>query len=150
LSAAGGYLRVRGGGWSQAPPTRPACYDRPMLEVIARIVGSQWLRWLAAACVVAIAVLSLVPRSLEGANASLVHGPPKHFTAYLVAAVLIGLGARRRPNPAVLVVALAAYAGVLEILQNFSPGRDPAWEGFLSSSLGAVVGTALVAIFRRS
>ena len=120
-----------------------------MTEVFAQIVGSQWLRWLAGACIAAIAVLSLVPRQMEGTNASLVHGPPQHFLAYVVAAVLIGLAARRRPNPFILIVALAAYAGVLEILQNWSPGRDPAWEGFLSSSFGAAVGTALVAIVRR-
>jgi VanZ family protein len=99
--------------------------------------------------VVAIAVLSLVPRQLEGAHATVVHGPPQHFIAYLVAAVLIGLSARTRPNPLLLLAVLVAYAGLLEVLQNWSPGRDPAWEGFLSSSFGAAVGTSLAWLVRR-
>ncbi len=133
-----------------ARPVGAACYDRPMLEPIARIAGSRWLRWLGAACVVAIAVLSLVPRPLVGANGGVVHGPIQHVAAYLVAAVLIGLGSRRRPNLAILVAALAAYSGVLEVLQNWSPGREPGWAGVLASGFGAIVGAALVAVVRRS
>jgi len=41
------------------------------------------------------------------------------------------------------------YAGVLEYLQHFSPGRHPAIGDFAASALGAVCGGLVIAIVRR-
>ena len=112
-------------------------------EIGAWVAGSIWLRLAGAACVVAIAVLTLVPKEMKAVDTAVVSGPVQHFVAYFAAAVVIGLGARRRINPLVLVAALAVYSGVLEVLQNLAPGRDPAVEGVVWSGLGAVAGAAL-------
>lgn len=119
-------------------------------QAAARIAGSKWLRWLGAACVLAIAVLSLAPKDWKGIDSPVAHGTTQHFMAYLITAAVIALGARRRLNPALVIAGLATYAGVLEVLQNWSPGRDPGLEGFISSSLGAAVGALAVFGSRRS
>jgi VanZ family protein len=109
-------------------------------DTIERVAGSTWLRWLAASCLVAIAFLSLAPKTLEGVGESLPHGSIQHFVGYSVTAALFGLAARRRHNPIGMIVALMAFAALMEVLQSWSPGRHPEIEGFVASSLGAAVG----------
>ena len=107
-------------------------YDRPPFRV---------LRPVAWGCVVLLAVLSLLPAE-EMVRTSL-GGHIEHATAYAGTALLIGLGYPAwgwRRIAAVLVI----YAGVLELLQNFSPGRHPAILDWLSSSIGAMIGLAFV------
>jgi VanZ family protein len=41
------------------------------------------------------------------------------------------------------------YAGILEYLQNFSPGRHPAIEDFAASALGALCGGLAIAFLWR-
>lgn len=117
-------------------------------EIVGTVAGSKWLRLAGAACVVAIAILSLVPRNWHGINNAATHGPLQHLVAYFGTALAIGLGIRERRNPAILMTALVAYAGLMEILQNYSPGRNPAMEGFVWSSLGAVAGAFLAFAIR--
>ena len=116
---------------------------------VAPVVGSKWLRLAGGVCIAIIAVLSLVPRYGPGIDNGAAQGPVQHFVAYLVAAALIGLGARQRQRVAIPIVAFAAYAGLLELLQFLAPGREPGLDGFLSSSLGAVAGTMLAFAFRQ-
>ncbi len=37
----------------------------------------------------------------------------------------------------------AAYAGILEPLQHFSPGRHPSLDGWMASSIGVMAGIGL-------
>lgn len=78
------------------------------------------------------------------AGAHSLPGPLEHFGAYLVTAMIIGLAARRRHNPIYLVVGLSLFSAVLEILQYWSPGRDPQLVGFFGSAVGALFGGPLV------
>ena len=41
----------------------------------------------------------------------------------------------------ITALVLGAYSGVLEVLQAFSPGRHPGFDGAASSTLGAILGT---------
>jgi VanZ family protein len=41
------------------------------------------------------------------------------------------------------------YAGILEYLQHFSPGRYPSIMGFMGSALGALCGGLVIALPRR-
>lgn len=48
-----------------------------------------------------------------------------------------------------LTLALCIYAGVLEFLQRFSPGRTSSIVDFLFSSTGVVIGVGVFAVLRR-
>jgi len=118
-------------------------------DAVARTVGSRWLKGLTAALLAAIAVLSLVPKNIGGVDDGVIHGSPQHFSAYFVTAAVAGLATARRRNPVGVFLALAAFAGLMEVLQTFSPGRVPELEGFVASGLGAAAG-ALVAFAARA
>ena len=80
-----------------------------------------------------IAVLSLLP-----ADAMVRTGiDGQHFIAYAGTMLIAGFGYVLK------MVALCAYAGVLEILQNFSPGRHPSFLDFMASSSGVLAGGLL-------
>ena len=117
------------------------------MEIVRRATGAAWLRLAGLGCLALIAVLSLIPGQWQERTA--LPGPVEHFIAYLGAAAIIGLGARLRFQPTYLIVGLSALSAVLEVLQHWSPGRDPQWAGFLASSAGAVVG-ALFAYWARA
>lgn len=101
-----------------------------------RIEGG--LRLLAWGCVGLLAVLSLLPA--EEVVRTGLGGYVEHMLAYAGTAVLLRLG---HPGRKVWwsAAGLVIYAGFLEYLQHYSPGRTPAVEGWLTSSIGAVVGT---------
>ncbi len=91
-------------------------------------------------CLGVVAVLSLLP-SAEMVRTSL-GGHVEHAMAYAGLAALMRLG---YPAPGIgrLVLALVAYAGLLECLQNFSPGRGPAVADWLASSIGILIGSGV-------
>ncbi len=93
------------------------------------------LRWAAWFCVVLIAYLSLTPVQMRTPAPAGV----EHAIAYAGTAGLMVLA---YPSRSVwsIVGLLVVYSGVMELLQNFSPGRYPGLDGVLSSSAGAVVG----------
>jgi VanZ family protein len=97
-------------------------------------------------CIVALAVLSLIPK--DHMLRTGFGGHIEHILAYLGTALVVAsaYGATRRLN---IVAGLVAYAGTLELLQNFSPGRTPAIEDFTSSSIGVLLGVALVTVADR-
>jgi peptidoglycan/LPS O-acetylase OafA/YrhL len=113
-------------------------------DAVGRVAGAVWLRYAAAICLLMIAVLSLVPRDLGGVDDSAVHGPVQHFVAYLAAGLLAGLATRERRSAFAVILALAAFSCLMEVLQYWSPGRSPEVQGFVASSVGAAAG-ALVA-----
>lgn len=99
------------------------------------------LKTLGYAGAVAIVILSLIPsaaRPHTGAG-----GGWEHFTAYLLVALCLGLAYRRMAAFVIVVLALAAGSIVLELLQNFVPGRTPEIDGVLSSTGGALAGIAI-------
>jgi VanZ family protein len=102
------------------------------------------LRFLTWVCVVILAVLSLAPlKEIEGVRTDL-PSQVEHIIAYAgsTAIAMAGYGLKRG---AVRVISCFwLYAGVLEYLQNFSPGRNPAVVDFAASALGALCGGAVV------
>ena len=42
----------------------------------------------------------------------------------------------------------AGASGMMELLQNFSPGRHPGLDGVVWSSAGAILGSLIVAVLR--
>jgi VanZ family protein len=109
-------------------------YDRPPFRV---------LRPVAWGCVILLAVLSLLPAE-EMVRTSL-GGHIEHAIAYAGTALLIGLSYPTWEWKR-MAIALVIYAGVLELLQNFSPGRHPAILDWLSSSTGALIGIAFTRV----
>jgi hypothetical protein len=98
-------------------------------------------------CVVTLAILSLLP------SAEMVRsgwgGHVEHFAAYAgsVGIAMIGYGQRSR-SPWIIFGSFCAYAGVLEFLQHFSPGRSPALDDFGASAMGAFVGMLVILLLR--
>ena len=93
------------------------------------------------------AVLSLLPAH-DMVRTSL-PGRVEHFIAYAgsAAIAMAGYGATR--GAAQIIGGVWVYAGVLEYLQHFSPGRHPAIGDFAASALGTVCGGLVIAIVRR-
>jgi len=92
-------------------------------------------------CIVLLAVLSLLPADLmfrTGFNTRV-----EHVVAYLGTTIVVLAAYRPRLAIGILVTALIAYAGVLELGQHLSLGRHPSVLDFAASSLGVVIGTAL-------
>ena len=98
-------------------------------------------------CVVLLAVLSLLPA--QDMVRTGFPGRVEHIVAYAgsAAIAMAGYGARR--GAAQIVGSFWVYAGILEYLQHFSPGRHPAIEDFMASALGALCGGLVIALIRR-
>ena len=98
-------------------------------------------------CVVLLAVLSLLPA--QDVVRTGFPGRVEHVVAYAgsAAIAMAGYGARR--GAAQIVASFWVYAGILEYLQHFSPGRHPAIGDFTASALGALCGGLVIALIRR-
>jgi VanZ family protein len=99
------------------------------------------LRVLTRCCVILLAILSLLP------DQQMVRpGRLEHFVAYAGSAAIAmgGYGASRGSMQ--IIGGFWVYAGILEYLQHFSPGRHPAMEDFAASALGALCGRLAVAV----
>lgn len=90
-------------------------------------------------CILLLAVLSLLPA--EEMVRTRLSGHIEHTMAYAATALLLRLGYERRGwrQPA---AALVCYAGALELMQHFSPGRHPGVDDWIASSIGVVLGSA--------
>jgi hypothetical protein len=104
------------------------------------------IRVAAWASIVALALLSLVP-SGHVARTGL-GGRVEHLLAYACAAIAVGV-ARSELGALRILVALVTYAGVLEFLQRFSPGRTSSFQDFAYSASGVLLGVAIVVLFKR-
>ena len=102
------------------------------------------LRVLAWCCVVLLAVLSLLPAE-EMVRTGL-PGRLEHFVAYAGSAAIAMAGYGERRGGVQIIGGLWVYAGILEYLQHFSPGRHPTIEDFAASALGALCGGLVVAL----
>jgi VanZ family protein len=97
-------------------------------------------------CVILLAVLSLLPA--QDIMRTGIPGQLEHFVAYAGSASIATVGYRQRG--AVRIVGLFwIYAGILEYLQQFSPGRHPSIADFAASALGALFGGLAVALLLR-
>ena len=76
-------------------------------------------------------------------------GHEEHFLAYLLSAFSISTIQRRTTSLSWTGLALALYAGALEIGQLYVPGRHPAVEDFCASAVGALAGVAVASVLRR-
>ena len=98
------------------------------------------LRLLTWACVVILAVMSLTPGEKIDAVRTNLPGQVEHIIAYAGATAIAMAGYGLGRHPAQIIGWFWLYAGVLEFLQNFSPGRDPELIDFAASALGALCG----------
>ena len=103
-------------------------------------------RFLAWGCIFALAVLSLTPS--EQMMRTGLSGRIEHAMAYagtaLIAAMAFGERGLFR-----LMFALLIYAGSLEFLQRFSPGRTSSILDFVFSGTGVLLGVGAFALLAR-
>lgn len=110
------------------------------------IAGSPVARIGAWLCVLVLAVLSWTPGDYM-VRTNVLTGREEHFLAYLISGAIIA-AAPRGSTPLRTAILLWLYAGLLELGQNFVPGRHPAIEDFVASASGALVGVALTTVLR--
>jgi VanZ family protein len=97
-------------------------------------------------CVILLAVLSLLPA--QDMVRTGIPGQIEHFVAYAGSASIAIVGYWRRG--VIRIIGLFwIYAGILEYLQHFSPGRHPSIADFAASALGAFSGGLPVALLLR-
>ena len=107
------------------------------------------LRLLTWCCVILLAVLSLLPAQ-EMVRTDL-PGQFEHFIAYAGSAAIAMAGYGLSRGGMRVIGGFWAYAGILEYLQHFSPGRHPSFGKFAGSALGAICGgLAIVLLSRRA
>jgi VanZ family protein len=106
----------------------------------------QLCRVLTWCCVIILGVLSLLPAA-EMVRTDL-PGGVEHFIAYAgsAAIAMVGYGWTRGGTP--IIGCFCAYAGILEYLQHYSPGRHPAIADFAVSALGALCGGVAIVLVR--
>ncbi|MDR6953205.1 VanZ family protein [Ancylobacter sp. 3268] len=98
--------------------------------------------------VLVIAVLSLLPAQDMYRTGASKGG--EHFVAYFGAALLMGFAFRGGWRRGLLIaVFFVALAGLLECLQEFSPGRTPHFSDFLVSAAGVVSGFSAMGLLTR-
>ena len=105
------------------------------------------LRVLTWCCVVLLAVLSLLPAE-EMVRTGL-PGRLEHFVAYAGSAAIAMAGYGESRGGVEIIGGLWVYAGILEYLQHFSPGRHPTIKDFAASALGALCGGLAIALLWR-
>jgi len=103
------------------------------------------LRGTAWGCLAVIAILSLLPAE-EMVRTGL-SGHIEHAIAYAAASVIVLL-AYGKHGLVRVAAGLILYAGVLEFLQRFSPGRHSGVDDFLASSTGVLIGIAALMSWR--
>src|SRR5258708_14322376 len=89
-------------------------------------------------CLVLLAILAWVPG--EEMVRTGFDGRIEHVVAHFGTSVAVSLSYGFRIGQLRLIGILVCYAGILELGQNFSPGRNASVFDFLASSLGVVAG----------
>ncbi len=92
-------------------------------------------------CVAFVVVLSLVPGQDRPHTG--IAGQSEHFIAYAGTAMIAMLSYRRALWT---IIGLSLLSCLLEILQNFVPGRSPAVMDVIFSSAGGATGTGAAAL----
>jgi VanZ family protein len=118
------------------------------LPILDHLGGLRTAKRVAAwSCLIAIGALSLAPA--ERMTRTGLGGHIEHLAAYAATALAVGVA---YADHGVLRIALAllAYAGCLEVLQQFSPGRTSSFLDFTMSSAGALIGIVAFALLKWS
>jgi VanZ family protein len=102
------------------------------------------LRFLTWVCVVLLAVLSLTPSEEMEAVRTDLPGQIEHIIAYAGSGAIAMAGYGLNWGAVRVIGCLWVYAGILEYLQHFSPGRNPALVDFAASALGTLCGGVAV------
>jgi len=76
-------------------------------------------------------------------------GQLEHFVAYAGSTTIATAGYRQRRGTVPIIGLFWIYAGVLEYLQHFSPGRHPSIADFAASALGTLFGGLTAALLAR-
>ena len=106
----------------------------------------QILTW---CCVVLLAVFSLWPGRGRGflfvmpelnTMRTGLPGKLEHFITYAGSAAIAMLGYGASQGSIQIIGAYWIYAGILEYLQRFSPGRHPSFLDFVASAIGGLCG----------
>jgi VanZ family protein len=97
-------------------------------------------------CVILLAVLALLPA--QNMVRTGMPGQLEHFVAY-VGSTAIAIVGYRRISAGGIIGSFWIYAGILEYLQHFSPGRHPSIADFAASALGALFGGLTSALLAR-
>ena len=109
------------------------------------------LRWLGSIAVILLAILSLLPG--EHRPNVLVSGQADHLVAYALSSVTLIGGYWHSHRNITIALSLTLYAGLLETLQLWVPGRVGQFSDFAMSTLGVWVGLFLLTmgarLFRR-
>jgi VanZ family protein len=105
------------------------------------------LRYATWFCIILLAVLSLLPTE-EMVRTGL-PGRLEHFIAYAGSATVTTGGYGDRYSITRVIGFYWVYAGILEYLQQFSPGRHSSIWDFSASALVAFCGALAVALFAR-
>ena len=118
-----------------------------MRRLVIRTTLPTLFRVAAWGCVIALAVLSLLPGKdfVRTDIARLGHGKQiEHFIAYLGATTIIGLAYQTRLTRLTLPLILIPYAALLEIGQLHAPGRGASVLDFSASVAGVAAGALLL------
>jgi VanZ family protein len=105
------------------------------------------LRVLTWACVILLAVLSLLPDQQMVRTG--LRGRLEHLVAYAGSAAIAVAGYGASRGGVQIIGGFWVYAAILEYLQHFSPGRHPAIGDFAASALGALCGGLVIALLWR-
>lgn len=105
-----------------------------------------WIKISAILVGLGITVLSLMPPS-SGVE---IHVNDKigHFVAYAVWMVNIGLLVSSK-NYWKIILAILVYSGIMEFFQSFIPGREVSFYDMMANTIGAIIGTAILLLFRQ-
>ena len=76
-------------------------------------------------------------------------GPLEHFAAYAGSGAIAMAGYGLNRGAVRVIGCFWVYAGILEYLQHFSPGRNPAVVDFAASAFGALCGGLAVPLLWR-
>jgi hypothetical protein len=110
------------------------------------------IRLALAACIAAIAILSLAPVDMiarpERGGYTELGGPADHMMGYAGAAFLAAITCNER-GLVLIALAFLAGAGALEYFQQFSPGRTSSLEDFMFSAAGVLVGVAASLLLKK-
>jgi VanZ family protein len=101
-------------------------------RILVLKAASRFATWV---CIVAIAILSLVPHMPR----TEMGGHSEHVLAYAGTAFIAAIG-YSESGMGIILFGLFAYAGTLEFLQRYSPGRTSRFEDFMFSAAGVLVG----------
>jgi VanZ family protein len=105
------------------------------------------LRVLTWCCVILLAVLSLLPA--QDMVRTGLPGQLEHFVAYAGSAAIAVAGYGMSRGSMQIIGGFWVYAGILEYLQHFSPGRHPSIADFAASAFGVLCGGLATALLWR-